>query len=719
MSMRCVLTKPIEFVRTSLVLGLVMLLLGVVPVSAQDSSGAMVSISSATDVGLGQPLTLDVTLTEVVPAMPFGGFDLLIAWDPSTLSLTQAVPGSMLDTCGWEYFTFNTDATVCPEWPLGNGMVRVVALADLNNGDVHPNCYGEFPGQLAELNFLTTSSPDVQGTTAPVRFLWCDCGDNGFGSLGGDSLWISDRVYEFGQDITDPYMDLPSYFGARVECPDDSLNTFRGIDYSNGWIEFVAEDTLDAGPSIVLNVNGGESSYVFDTVEVQIDMGQSWPTQELGGFDFLIQHQLHKLNFLSAAPGQLLDDCGWEYFTYAAGSSANCGGEPCPESVVRVVALADLNNGEFHPTCYADVEGELATLEYEILDDSSAMSSDSVFLDWVWYDCGDNSISDRGGDTLLISDRVYDAYHFDITADTAFPTRFGAQDECIPDTGSSMVPARRHFDFQNGQGLVSYIPGINHRGDVNLNDLSYEIADWVLFANYFTYGLEVFNVDVEAQVGATDTNADGLTLTLADLVYLFRVIIGDALPVDKGEVTTDGYVVLTQDSTAGTILIASDDDVTALYLVFDSDVQPEVDLPDHDGGHYFDGSNTRLLIHPALGTWEELPLIPSGTMISYTGDANLVAAQAANDGVTIMTTQILGSGSCCQMRGNVDGQGPGQIDIADLIYMVTFMFQEGPPPPCMSEADVNGDGSDNPDIADLIHLVQFMFQDGPAPAACP
>jgi hypothetical protein len=106
-------------------------------------------------------------------------------------------------------------------------------------------------------------------------------------------------------------------------------------------------------------------------------------------------------------------------------------------------------------------------------------------------------------------------------------------------------------------------------------------------------------------------------------------------------------------------------------------------------------------------------------MISYTGDANLVAAQAANDGVAIMTTEILGSGSCCQMRGNIDGDGLGEINIADLIYMVTFMFQEGPPPPCMSEADVNGDGSDNPDIADLIHLVMFMFQDGPAPAACP
>jgi hypothetical protein len=58
-------------------------------------------------------------------------------------------------------------------------------------------------------------------------------------------------------------------------------------------------------------------------------------------------------------------------------------------------------------------------------------------------------------------------------------------------------------------------------------------------------------------------------------------------------------------------------------------------------------------------------------------------------------------------------------DIADLIYLVTYMFQEGPEPVCMDAADVNGNGTETPDIADLIYLVTFMFQDGPAPVACP
>jgi hypothetical protein len=74
-------------------------------------------------------------------------------------------------------------------------------------------------------------------------------------------------------------------------------------------------------------------------------------------------------------------------------------------------------------------------------------------------------------------------------------------------------------------------------------------------------------------------------------------------------------------------------------------------------------------------------------------------------------------GGCCDGLAddpNGDGAGP---DIADLIHLVNFMFQDGPAAPCPEEVDINGDSA-GPDIADLIHLVNFMFQGGDAPAAC-
>ncbi|MDH3890269.1 MAG: thrombospondin type 3 repeat-containing protein [candidate division Zixibacteria bacterium] len=71
---------------------------------------------------------------------------------------------------------------------------------------------------------------------------------------------------------------------------------------------------------------------------------------------------------------------------------------------------------------------------------------------------------------------------------------------------------------------------------------------------------------------------------------------------------------------------------------------------------------------------------------------------------------------CTGVRGNVNGDPAEVIDIADLVYLVDWMFVAGPYPPCPKEADLNGDGPI--DIADLVYLVDFMFAGGPAPAVC-
>ncbi|MDH3890739.1 MAG: C25 family cysteine peptidase [candidate division Zixibacteria bacterium] len=62
---------------------------------------------------------------------------------------------------------------------------------------------------------------------------------------------------------------------------------------------------------------------------------------------------------------------------------------------------------------------------------------------------------------------------------------------------------------------------------------------------------------------------------------------------------------------------------------------------------------------------------------------------------------------CCTDPGNIDHSENGAIDISDLVYIVDWMFNGGPPPPCMGEADTDGSGS--VDIADLVRLVDYMF----------
>jgi len=76
------------------------------------------------------------------------------------------------------------------------------------------------------------------------------------------------------------------------------------------------------------------------------------------------------------------------------------------------------------------------------------------------------------------------------------------------------------------------------------------------------------------------------------------------------------------------------------------------------------------------------------------------------------------SGPCCAgIRGNVDGDAAESIDISDIVYIASWMFQDGPFPPCLEEADVTVDSE--VDISDLVFLVSYAFNGGPAPSDCP
>jgi hypothetical protein len=82
--------------------------------------------------------------------------------------------------------------------------------------------------------------------------------------------------------------------------------------------------------------------------------------------------------------------------------------------------------------------------------------------------------------------------------------------------------------------------------------------------------------------------------------------------------------------------------------------------------------------------------------------------------------------SCCNgdgIRGNVDDLvGPaGEVDAADLTYLVAYLFQGGPMPPCEGEGNVDAVGGPGGpiDVADLTYLVAYLFLGGPDPAACP
>lgn len=80
---------------------------------------------------------------------------------------------------------------------------------------------------------------------------------------------------------------------------------------------------------------------------------------------------------------------------------------------------------------------------------------------------------------------------------------------------------------------------------------------------------------------------------------------------------------------------------------------------------------------------------------------------------------IQGDTSCCiGNRGNVDGLPGDAVNIGDITYLVAFLFDGGPEPPCTAEANVDGDPQESVNVGDLTYLVAFLFDGGDPPPPC-
>lgn len=84
-----------------------------------------------------------------------------------------------------------------------------------------------------------------------------------------------------------------------------------------------------------------------------------------------------------------------------------------------------------------------------------------------------------------------------------------------------------------------------------------------------------------------------------------------------------------------------------------------------------------------------------------------------------------GEASCCQgIRGNINGDPDDRVNIADLAYVIAYLFPQdtpsGPPPGCVEEGNVNGDPNDDVNVLDVTYLIAFLFgiPNGPAPPSC-
>lgn len=79
---------------------------------------------------------------------------------------------------------------------------------------------------------------------------------------------------------------------------------------------------------------------------------------------------------------------------------------------------------------------------------------------------------------------------------------------------------------------------------------------------------------------------------------------------------------------------------------------------------------------------------------------------------------VLVSDPVCYLRGNVDGKmmPTATVNVADLTYLVSYLFRGGMPPANAEEGNIDGTGDMN--VSDLTFLVNFLFKSGSPPPAC-
>ncbi len=371
-------------------------------------------------------------------------------------------------------------------------------------------CVGtQLTGICANITYANPASTTITATPTNSSVNYTFNYSNGTGTLCFDPLLDQTKSYTFEIKRTN-------------EC---------GVTVSSFWHYAVTYDDCDSS-CIVVSLEKTDCVLLGSTVSVDIDYTGS---VRIGGYDMLVKYDVSAFSFLSATLGPAVG--GWEYFTYRLGPFGNCTGS-CPSGLVRLVAIADANNGANHPpAAQLSPTGVIGRINFRVTSNNT-FEGQVYPLEFFWIDCGDNAFATVSGDTLIVDKIIFDPYEtilWDEADDDLFPEaarydHLGAPDTCL--AGDKYVPIRC-LELHNGFICIIDNDSIDARGDMNLNGIANEVADAVLYTNYFLRGMAAFTISPPAQIAASDINADGITLTVGDLVYLLRVLIGDVQPIPK------------------------------------------------------------------------------------------------------------------------------------------------------------------------------------------
>ncbi len=365
--------------------------------------------------------------------------------------------------------------------------------------------------------------------------------------------------------------------------------------------------------------------------EVEGDPGQTinlpvylTPTgADIGGFDFCIEFNNTELTAISVSRGDLIDDIeqasgkhAWHYFTYRLNPSTVI--HKFKVCVIGIGRLYHYSDGMCIPQ--SDQQGVLFTIKFVLVNNQLFRCFwTPVIFEWDAWTCLENTLSDCTGNDLFVSDD---------------PALYDPQ-ECGLGEKNDIIPC---VNFSDGAVVFRCPEDVDPVviGDVNVNGSPYEIGDAVLFASYFLDGLSVFSTDNDtrqAQIGGTDINRDGYVLTVADLVYLLRILAGDQEPLGEG--TAIGTGVATLDYNGRLVEVNAPEKLGGIWVVFKGEGEVKSMIDGVNFQSKASNGETRVLITGMLVDLpkggKELTSIPEGKSPLFTvkGDLELSKVEAA------------------------------------------------------------------------------------------
>lgn len=580
----------------------------------------------------GDTVSVDLIVDDCPADLELAEFS--ITFDSRLLEYAGATPGAEFfdpDTgCGWSEFR------IMYGHECSQSHVATLKLRAQGGGHPSmppPNCYrpAEVPAVLATLQFVIGEQLEPGPQFIPIDFYWCYCHENHLWSPEPRMMFSASQVMTAGGQLIEP-TGIPGRSGASDECfyhGMGSIERCRNVWYQNGGVDL----TMPQPPgrySLRLGIKHDQIQGHFTDLPITLEATDS--TQGFRGFDLLFGYDASALVFQMALEGELYSSCGWEYFTYRYGGYGDCGGA-CPSGMLRVVGLAETNNGQPTAGCDEPYPGNvqpdqlpitLAYLRFLVSNDRN-LEGTFIPVSFFWYDCTDNLLSNYDGSRAMLSSHVFDEHDSLISRESEFPTWFGTKDECIDSNSHYDKYVRRDVDYHSGGIQVRVPEPRDTRGDINMNGLAFEIADAVMFANYFIQGLAAFGNHVEGSIAASDCNGDGIPLTVADYIYLYRYMNGEPPTCTYGD-SSMSIARFSQDA-SGVVSVNTPDSLGAIHMIVEGDVSVTLlaEQMDMKFSYWTDSGVTSILVY----SFGDKQFLIAGPIISLSAPANIVDVSTA------------------------------------------------------------------------------------------